>query len=133
MRVTELKPRTSRRALLQAANHMQPQEFNRFWEELRVLRARRLRPHPDDNERAILARIRKPFPSELKRRMRKLTAKMEADTLTAQESAWLRDLAFRREEWHAERMQALVDLANLRMATLDEVMTELGMRLLENA
>jgi len=112
---------------------MRPHEFNRFWEELQVLRARRFRPHPDHTERAILARIRKPFPTGLKRRMQKLTAKMEADTLTAPESACLRDLAFRREEWHAERMQALVDLANLKMATLDEVMTELGMRLLENA
>ncbi len=112
---------------------MPPQEFNRFWEELQTLRARRLRSRPDVTERAILARIEKPFPSEFKRQMQKLAAKMEAETLTAQESARLRDLAFQREEWHAERMQALVDLANLRMTTLDDVISELGIDLPEHA
>jgi len=133
MPVAEIKPKTSRQSLLRAADQMPPQEFNRFWEELQTLRARRLRSRPDVTERAILARIEKPFPSEFKRQMQKLAAKMEAETLTAQESARLRDLAFQREEWYAERMQALVDLANLRMTTLDDVISELGIDLPEHA
>src|SRR6266545_2660218 len=118
MPVSELRPRTSRKALLEAADHLPPREFNRFWTDLQMLRARRLRSRPNGVEREILARIQKSFPSGLKRQLQRWTAKLESESLSPEEGARLRDLAFQREEWHAARMQALVELANLRMETL---------------
>jgi hypothetical protein len=112
---------------------MSPREFARFWTELNQLRARRIRFHPDENERELLARIRKPFAAELKRDMQKLVPKLEAETLTQKECERLRDITFLREKWHAERMRALVDIANLRGMSLAEIMSDLGIKLPEDA
>lgn len=136
MPVAELKsiqPKPSRKVLLSAARDLSPREFDRFWEELLELRARRVRFHPDETARELLARVRKPFQADLKREMQRLVAKLEAETLTPEEGDRLRDIAFQREAWHAERMRALADLANLRGMTLDEVLSDLGIKLPEDA
>ena len=133
MPVTELKPRSSRKTLIAAAKNMPAREFDRFWDELRQWRAQRVRFHPGETERELLERIRKPFPADKKREMRKLVPQLEAETLGCEEGERLRDIAFEREAWHAERMQALVALANLRGMTLDEVISDLGIKLPEDA
>lgn len=81
---------------------------------------------PEASEAELLRRIQEGFPENLKQRLRELTLKSEAETLTGEDRSEYISLAVQREIADSERMQAVLKLAQLRGVPPAELMKELG-------
>ncbi len=77
-------------------------------------------------ESELLQRINEGLPAETWRQYHALIAQRDAGTLTADDQKILAGLIDKIEIAHARRMGYLVELANLRGTTLDELMDSLG-------
>ena len=98
-----------------------------------ALRASRRAPHLDAEESKLLARVNEGLPDALKSRLSELEEKRDDDLLTEAEGEELLTLSDRVEQMHAERIEALAELAELRGTTLTALMDQLGIRFPENA
>ena len=77
-------------------------------------------------ETELLRRIQHGFPENRRRRLRELTGKSEAETLSEEERAEYIALAEEREAADAERLQSVYKLARLRGVSATQLMKELG-------
>lgn len=77
-------------------------------------------------ESELLQRINEGLPAETWRQYHTLIAMRDAGTLTSDDQKMLVNLIDKVEIAHARRMEYLVELANLRGTTLDELMDSLG-------
>ena len=77
------------------------------------------------SEDDLLRRIKNGFPQS--QRLRELTSKSEAETLSDEERAEYITLAQQREVTDTERMRAVVELAQLRGVSPDQLLTEPGL------
>ncbi|MEK6284506.1 MAG: hypothetical protein AABO57_02055 [Acidobacteriota bacterium] len=80
-----------------------------------------------------MERINEALPAELMARLCELEAKRDNSSLSEAEAEELLTLSDRAEQLHAERLEALADLAKLRGTTLTALMDQLGIRFPENA
>ena len=83
-------------------------------------------PHLRRSESELLQHINEGLPAETWRQYHALIARRDAGTLTADDQKILVGLIDEVEIAHARRMKYLVELANLRETTLDELMDALG-------
>jgi hypothetical protein len=79
----------------------------------------------DATEAELLRCIQRGFPAS--ERLRELTLKSEAEEMSDEERAEYITLAQQREFADAERMQAVVKLAQLRGVSPDQLLSELGL------
>jgi hypothetical protein len=79
-----------------------------------------------NTEAQLLRKINEGLPAATWKRYRDLVAKRRAETLTVTEHVELISISDQIEEKNAERIGYLVELAQLRNTTLDEVMIQLG-------
>lgn len=80
------------------------------------------------SETALLKRISLGIPTETWQRYHLLRERLENAVLTATEQQELKQITDRIEEANAKRIEALIQLANLRNTTLDALMNEFGLR-----
>jgi len=112
--------------LLKMVEQMNLADLEQFVDKAIALKAHRKAPHLSKDESELLARINHWLPLHIKPRLDALLAKHEAETLTAEEQNELAALTDELEEAHAQRVETLAALANLRGVTLREVMNQLG-------
>lgn len=112
--------------LLRAIDRLDRSQIRPFVEQILHRAARRLAPHLDRRESELLEAINRGLPAELEGRYRELIAEREAETLGPAELEELMSLTIQAEKLQAERMENLVDLAQLRGVSLTDLMTELG-------
>jgi hypothetical protein len=77
-------------------------------------------------ETALLRRIQERFPAELMKRYQALIACRDAHVIAPDELQELIQLTDEVERFQADRMAALVELAQVRRTTLDQLLQELG-------
>jgi hypothetical protein len=126
MENTEISPSVN--AILATVRQMPVSELEQLVDQVIAIRAERIAPHLTADEEALLARINQGLPAEDRARMRTLIEKRDDETLTAEEWRELAALTDRLELLHADRLDALAELAMLRGVTLDEVMNQLGIQ-----
>lgn len=114
--------------ILTAVRQMPIAELEQLVDQVIAIRAQRVAPHLTADESALLARINQGLPANDRARMRALTDKNDDETLVESEWQELTALTDRLEVLHADRLDALVELAKLRGVTLDEVMNQLGIQ-----
>lgn len=114
--------------LLAVAEALSLSELEQLTDQMLALRARRRAPHLSADETALLARINQTLPSAAHARLRALIAKRDLEELTDTEYAELTTLTDQLEILHADRLDALATLAQLRGVTLPEIMQQLGLR-----
>ncbi|MGH9802228.1 MAG: STAS/SEC14 domain-containing protein [Blastocatellia bacterium] len=114
--------------LLNAALQMPEDEFQRFVTRLFILKARQRTPTLSARESELLSKINHGLAYTDARRMRALIAKRDSYTITQDELQELIRLTDEAERLNVERIRNLVELAQLRGNTLDEVMEQLGIR-----
>lgn len=85
-------------------------------------------PHLSEAESELLQQINIGLSQEEWRRYHELVARRRAEKLDKYEQQELIGLSDRIEKANARRMQALVDLAQLRQTSLQAVMKELGIK-----
>lgn len=114
--------------LLNAALQMPEEEFQRFVTRLFTLKAQERTPALSERESELLTGINQGLSSADARRMKELIGKRQSYTLTENELQELIRLTDESERLNVERLKHLLELAQLRGVTLDEVMNQLHIR-----
>ena len=87
-----------------------------------------LTPSLSREETGLLLKINEGRPEEVRLRYNELLAKLTSETITEPERQELLELPPRVEAKNAERLQYLVELAQLWSTTVDEAMDRLGIK-----
>ena len=87
-----------------------------------------LTPSLSREETGLLLKINEGLPEEVQLRYNELLAKLTSETITEPERQELLELTPRVEAKNAERLQYLVELAQLWSTTVDEAMDRLGIK-----
>lgn len=118
----------SRQRLLEEAGQLSLPELDKFVSEVIALRARRIAPSLTREESALFQKINSGLSPEARQRYRDLIEKRRADRLTQAEYDELVELTNQSEKKQAERLEALIELAEVRNTTLPELMDKLGIK-----
>ena len=114
--------------LLNAALQMPDDEFQHFVTKLFTVKARTRTPTLSERESDLLPRINQGLSATEAKRMRTLIGKRQSYAITETELQELMGLTDESERLNVERMKALLELAQMRGVTLDEVMKQLQIR-----
>jgi hypothetical protein len=112
--------------LLTVAKQLSENDLDRLLQEVAVLRAQRKAHVLPAAEAQLLQKINQGIPEELRTQYQTLRAKREAETLTEQEYQTLIQLSNQIEQLGAQRLEALVNLAQLRRVSLKDLMQTLA-------
>ncbi len=124
--------RLSSEQIISAVGHLSLPELEKVFDHVLQLQAERKATHLSAAESALLVRINKGLPSELRNRIAALRAKREDGSIGESEYEELTRLTDKAEETHADRLGALVELAKLRGMSLSQLMKQLGIQFPEN-
>jgi hypothetical protein len=114
--------------LLKAVQQLDLPELEQFLSRVVALRAQRQAPRLGRSETELLVKINQGLPDHLRQRYDTLAVKRDQETLTPEEHVELLRLTEQVEQLHAERIESLSALAQLRAKSLTEVMNDLGVR-----
>lgn len=103
-------------------------ELEQFVERVLSLQAHRRAPALHKREADLLQIIGVGMAPEIRKRYRELNARLLAETMTEEERTEFLSIVDQIEVADAERMEALIELAQLRSVTVDQLMTQLGIR-----
>ncbi len=112
--------------LLKTIAQLNPEELERFASQLVAVLAQRGALSPPNGETELLAKIKEELPHETQARLRKLSGKRRAETLTPNEHDELLNLSNQSEEHNALRVRHLAALASLRGTSVTALVDELG-------
>lgn len=101
-------------------------DLERVLSEVSVLLARRKAPHLSADETMLLENINRGLPASAQQRYDKLTAKLLDESISTAEHEELLGLIEQVEAMDAERLQALIELAQIRHTSIDDLMNQLG-------
>jgi excinuclease UvrABC nuclease subunit len=118
--------------LQECVARMTPEQYARLLAFAKALLAEGSAPSEHEAQQAVEAaalqqRIQHAFPDHLRQRLRELTRKSEVEALTTDERAEYIALAVQREEADAERLQAVIRLAQLRGVPPTQMLEEFGL------
>jgi hypothetical protein len=128
MPTIQIEADLSSEQLLSAARQLPPHEFDRLFNQLTQLRAERVAPVLSAAESRLLRQINLPLPTEIQQRYDALLARRDAQLLTEAEHVELLQLTDQVESLEAERMGHLIELAQVRHVSLDELLVQLGLQ-----
>ncbi len=114
--------------LLKAANQLNEADLERLLQQVVILRAHRKANVLPLEEAQLLQKINQGVDPELRTEYQTLRAKKEAETLTDAEYNTLIQLSNTIEQFGAQRLEALANLAQLRACSLSELMVSLGIQ-----
>lgn len=121
------EPAVSPEALLQEVSHFSDAALDRFFDQILRLRAERRAPHLSGQETELLEVINYRRPPEVQARFEFLLKRMRSNRITRKEHAELLTMTDASEQFAADRIQAVLDLATLRGLTFDEMWKQLGL------
>ena len=119
--------------ILAAITQLSLPDLEQVHERVLRLQAERKAPHLSVEENQLLKRINQGVPHSSRERRVTLQAKRDNGTITDGEYEELTSLVLRAEALHAERMEAVSQLARLRGVGLLKMMEQLGLSFPENA
>jgi len=114
--------------LIQAANQLDSSDLERLLQQVVILRAYRKVNVQTLEEAQLLHKINQGIEGELRAQYQTLRAKKEAETLTDAEYNTLIQLSNQIEQFGAQRLEALANLAQLRQVSLSDLMETLGIQ-----
>lgn len=114
--------------LLQGVARLSSRELEQFADRVQALRAQRRAPSLPKREAELLQLINRSVSAEVRQRYDTLNSKLHAETITGEEHRELLGLIEQVKQSDVERLRNLVELAQLRQVSLDELMDQLGLR-----
>jgi hypothetical protein len=114
--------------VLQGISQLQMRDLERFVDRVIALQAQRRAPSLPKHEAELLQKINQRLPAEVRKRHEELNDKLHEETITPEEHQELLQLIDRLELADAERLQHLIELADIRHVTVDAVMSQLDIR-----
>jgi hypothetical protein len=112
--------------LLKAVDQLPTDQLEAFVSQALLLQARRRAPSLAHDESVLMLKINEGLPEETRARYYALIDKRDAETLTPGEYEELLRLTDEAEEWNVRRVEALVELAQLRQMPVNDLMDSLG-------
>lgn len=112
--------------LLNGVAQLETDELEEFVAQVSLLLARRKVANLPQPEAALLQQINQGLPVDVQRRYSELKAKQHAETLTLENHEELLALIDAVEQADGDRLQHLIELAQLRQVPLRELMHQLG-------
>ena len=126
--MTTIPIEVSTEQLIRAVERLPQQELETFVAQIVALRAQRTAPHLSQDETALLLQINAGISSDLQRRFNELVAKRQTETITPAELTELIQITDEIEQQDAQRLAALIALAQLRQTPVNVLMDRLGIR-----
>ncbi len=114
--------------LLKGVKQLGTSELEQFISQVLTLRAKRIAPSFSKQEAEILEKINQGLSLEMQQRYNMLVAKRQTETLTDDEHHELLSLIDQIELLDTERMQAIIELAQLRNLSVSALMATLNIR-----
>ena len=115
--------------VLQGVDSLDTPELERFLAQVGTLLARRKAPSIPQREAVLLQQINRPLlPQPQQIQYQQLSQKLHTDNIAPSEYDALLNLVDMLEQADAERMQSLLELAQLRNLPLDILMQQLGIQ-----
>lgn len=121
------EPAVSPEALLQEASQFSDAALDKLFGQIALLHAERRAPHLSRQETELLELINYRRPPEAQARFEFLLKRMRSARITRKEHAELLTMTDQSEQFAADRVQAVMDLAALRGLTFDEMWKQLGL------
>lgn len=112
--------------LLNGVVQLETDELERFAEQVNLILAQRKVPSLPQPEAELLQQINQGLPEDIQHRYSELRAKRHAETLAPEEHQELLTLIDTIEQADADRLQHLIELAQLRRVPLPDLMHQLG-------
>jgi hypothetical protein len=113
--------------MVQGAAQMETSELEKFTDQLSHILARRKTPSPSERELALISKIYETLQPETQKRYDGLQAKLSSETISETEYNELLGLTKIAEEHNVHWLQAVVELAQLRNVSPQEVIRQLGL------
>ena len=133
MATIQVQATLSQQELLKATQQLDNAELKSLMQQLATLYAQRQVPHLSQQESELLQKINRGISEDIWRPYRALVVRRDAGQLTEEEQGELIRLSDEIEELHAERIGYLVELAQLRPVSLEDLMDALGIKPLNDA
>ncbi len=125
----KLEAQLSTEDLLQVLEQLNNSEIEEFMQNLVAFRAKKITPNLSAKEGELLLNINQFFNPDIQQRYQLLIKKRQQEELTNNEYEELLTLTELVEKHQSQRLQYLVELANLRGCSLEKVMTDLEIKL----
>ncbi len=119
----------SSQQIISAVQTMPLDELEKLVGNVLAVRAERVAPHLSGEETKLLRIIQKTLPEKSLKRMKQLQTLRDDEKLSPEGFAELAKLIEKLEEIHAERMNAVASLADLRGITFQTAMQQVGLSL----
>lgn len=126
MSAIKLQDRPTPEELLQAVEKLSPEEFNDFARKVAYMQERRSRHLDILTESEIIERMNGLYSLAFWDELHRLNARRQAEILTPQEHVRLMQLNDEAERKNVERLYCLMELANRRGVSLEEIMRSFG-------
>jgi len=128
MVTVQIQAQLSKDDLLQAVQQLDTPDLEQFVAAVVLIQGQRRAPSLPQAETALLLKINEGVPAELQRPYKALIAKRRAGTLQADEQDELLRLNEQVEQIQVQRVECLVELAQLRQMPLRDLMASLGIQ-----
>ena len=119
----------SSQQIISAFQTMPLDELEDLVSDVLAVRAERVAPHISGEEGKLLRMIQRTLPEKSLLRIKELQGLRDDEKLSPDGFAELAELLEKLEIIHAERMNAVAELADLRGVTLQTAMRQIGLRL----
>lgn len=112
--------------LVRAAEQLPQPDLETLTTQVLALKAKRVMPDLPQDEAVLLQKINQGLPNDLQKRFEELIEQRQAETLTEVEYAELLQLTGQTEQYQADRLKYLSELADLRKVSLADLLNDLG-------
>lgn len=113
--------------ILKGVSNLETNELEYFLTEVSQILAQRKANHLSEREAGLLQKIHHNIPLEIRQKHKDLSDKLDAETITNTEYEELKSIITVIEKGDVERLHAMVELAQIRNVTLDELMEQLAL------
>jgi hypothetical protein len=128
MPTVKIEAQLSKEDLLEAVQQLNLPELEQFVQDIIAIKAKQQAPHLSKDETELLLKINQGISQNIQKRYQFLIKKRNQETLTEHEYKELLQLTDKVEIHQAQRLDYLVQLAQLRQISLTDLMTQLEIK-----
>lgn len=132
MPTVKIEAQISALDLLQAVEQLSQPELEQFIQQVIQLRAKNIAFSLPTQESELLLKINQGFHEKLQRLYQGLIDKRDRATLTESEYQQLLELTDRVEKYQVQRLEYLTQLAQIRQVSVANLITQLGLKPINN-
>jgi len=132
MPILKIEAQISALDLLQAVQQLSQPELEQFIEQILQFKAQKNAANLTKQESDLLLKINQDLPIELQQQYKILIQKRDQETLTESEYEKLLESTDQLEKYQAQRLEYLTQLAQIRQISVSTLMTEMGVKPINN-